>query len=141
MTLSVPLWVLLAFAAWTLVALLFTVGVYRWHRILTGRDALSHWRADLVQGPDWYQRAMRAHANCVENLVVYGAICVVIVAGGIEATILDRLAVVLLAARIAHTVTHVAFPQTDLVSGIRFVFFFVQLVCMIWMGAFIALQA
>ena len=34
---TVPLWMLLGFAAWTVLLLLSTVGVYRWSRILTGR--------------------------------------------------------------------------------------------------------
>ena len=33
---TVPVWMLLAFATWTVVLLLGTVGVYRWSRILTG---------------------------------------------------------------------------------------------------------
>jgi hypothetical protein len=35
---TIPLWVLLGFAAWTLLTLFTTVGVYRWTRILTGRS-------------------------------------------------------------------------------------------------------
>jgi hypothetical protein len=30
-------------------------------------------RADVPQGNEWYQRAMRAHMNCVENLPIYTA--------------------------------------------------------------------
>ena len=33
---TVPVWMLLGFAAWTVLLLLTTVGVYRWSRILTG---------------------------------------------------------------------------------------------------------
>ena len=75
---TIPVWVLLLFAGWTLATLLATVGVYRWSRILTGRAALSEFRADEQHGSDWYRRAMRAHANCVENLPVYAAIVVAI---------------------------------------------------------------
>jgi len=79
---SIPVWVLLGFAGWTLVTLLGSDGVYRWSQILTKRATMSEWRADLPQGSEWYQRAMRAHANCVENLAVYAAIVVAIVATG-----------------------------------------------------------
>ena len=65
---------LLGFATWTLLLLMATVGVYRWSRILTGRVEVRNFRADQVEGEDWYKRAMRAHANCVENLPVFGAI-------------------------------------------------------------------
>jgi hypothetical protein len=37
---SIPVWVLLGFAAWTLVPL-FGVGIHRWHRILTGRASIA----------------------------------------------------------------------------------------------------
>ena len=137
---TIPVWVLLLFAGWTLATLLTTVGVYRWSRILTGRAALSEFRADEPHGSAWYRRAMRAHANCVENLPVYAAVVVAIVASGARSSALDTLAVVLLAARVSQTVTHVAFEQTDVVVAIRFAFFFVQLVCMAGMGVLVALR-
>ena len=53
----IPVWVLPGFAAWTLLLLFATVGVYRWNRILTGRTAIAAWRADEQQGSEWYRRA------------------------------------------------------------------------------------
>ena len=44
----IPVWVLLGFAAWTLLTLFTTIGVYRWTRILTGRASIAEWRADEV---------------------------------------------------------------------------------------------
>jgi MAPEG family len=72
----ITLWVLLGFAAWTLLLLFATVGVYRWTRILTGRATIAAWRVDEPQGSEWYRRAVRAHMNCVENLPIYTAIVV-----------------------------------------------------------------
>jgi len=37
---TVPVWMLLGFAAWTVILLLATLGAYRWNRILTGRVRL-----------------------------------------------------------------------------------------------------
>ena len=54
---NIPVIVLLVFAAWTLLTLFASVGVYRWSRILTGRTPIGEWRADLPQGSDWYKRA------------------------------------------------------------------------------------
>jgi hypothetical protein len=71
---SVPVWALLGFAAWTVLLLLSIVGVYRWSRILTGRVPIRNFRADQVEGEDWYRRPMRVHANCIENPPVFGAI-------------------------------------------------------------------
>jgi uncharacterized MAPEG superfamily protein len=138
---TIPVWVLLLFAGWTIATLLATVGVYRWSRILTGRAALSEFRADEQHGSEWYRRAMRAHANCVENLPVYAAIVVAVVASGVRSPTLDTLAVVLLVARAAQTVTHVAVEQTDRAVAVRFAFFFVQIVCMAAMGIIVALRA
>jgi len=130
---TIPVWVLLGFAAWTLLVLVLTVGAYRWTLILAGRVPIREWRADGQQGADWYRRAMRAHANCVENLPVYGAIVVVIIAAGLHDAWLDRMAILVLAARVAHTVVHVAFEQTNAVAGIRFGFFFTQVLCLLGM--------
>jgi uncharacterized MAPEG superfamily protein len=138
---TIPVWVLLLFAGWTLATLLGTVGVYRWSRILTGRAALSDFRADEQHGSDWYREAMRAHANCVENLPVYAAIVVAIVATGVRSPMLDTLAVVLLVARVLQTLTHVTFKQTDTVVAVRFSFFLTQIVCMAAMGILVALRA
>lgn len=138
---TIPVWVLLGFAAWTLLTLFTTVGWYRWSRILTGRGQLAEFRADVAHGADWYRRAMRAHANCVENLPVYGAIVVAILAAGLQSRSLDLLAIVLLAARICQTVTHIAFEPTNTMVGVRFAFFFTQAVCMIWMGIIVVLAA
>jgi uncharacterized MAPEG superfamily protein len=138
---TTPVWVLLLFAGWTLATLLATVGVYRWSRILTGRAGLSEFPADEPHGSAWYRRAIRAHANCVENLPVYAAIVVAIVASGARSPTLDALAVVLLAARVLQTVTHVGLEQTDAVVGVRFAFYFTQLACMVGMGVLVALAA
>ena len=135
---STPVWVLLLFAGWTLATLLGTVGIYRWTRILTGRARLGEFHADEVQGTDFYRRAMRAHANCVENLPVYAALVVVIVASEVRSPTLDRLAIAMLIARVLQTVTHVAVPQSDAVVGVRFALFFVQLAAMAAMGIVVA---
>ena len=131
---NVPVLVLLGFAAWTLLTLFGSIGVYRWHRILTGRASIAEWRADLPQGSDWYQRAMRAHMNCVENLPIYTAIVVALIAMGLHRTVIDYLAVTMLAARIGQTVTHIALPPTNAATGLRFALFLMQAACMIAMG-------
>ena len=128
----IPVWVLLGFAAWTLLVLFSTVGVYRWRRILTGRTAVAAWRADEQQGGEWYRRAIRAHLNCVENLPVYTASVVAILAARVASPILDGLAI---------RSIHLLVEQTNVVAGIRFPFFFVQPICMIAMGILVAISA
>ena len=134
---TVPVWVLLGFATWTLLTLIATVGIYRWIQILSGRTPISAWRADGAQGSDWYRRAMRAHANCVENLPVYGALVLVMVASGVRDGRIDVLAITLMAARVLHTLVHVALPQTNAIAAARFGFFLIQVLCMMSMAAII----
>jgi uncharacterized MAPEG superfamily protein len=134
---TVPVWMLLGFAAWTLLLLLATVGVYRWSRILTGRVPIRAFRADQVEGDDWYKRAMRAHANCVENLPVFGGIVLALYAGSVASSTVDTLAVVILAARIAQSMVHVCFVQTNTLAFVRFLLFFAQIVSFFYLIAII----
>jgi len=138
---TVPQWALLGFAVWTLLVLFGTVGVYRWSRILTGRVRISEWQADRPQGSDWYQRAMRAHMNCVENLPVFAAIVLCATAAGADSHLLDWLAGAVLVARICQTTVHLAFTPSDLAASVRFGFFFVQAICMLAMAASVAVAA
>jgi uncharacterized MAPEG superfamily protein len=124
---TVPLWALLGFAAWTVLLLLGTVGVYRWSRILTGRVPIRDFRADQIEGADWYKRAMRAHANCVENLPVFAAIVLALYASGIDSGAANAISVVILAARVAQSSIHVSFGQTNTVVSVRFGFFSLQI--------------
>ena len=130
---TVPVWMLVGFAAWTVLLLLATVGVYRWSRILTGRVAIRNFRADQIEGADWYKRAMRAHANCVENLPVFGAIVFGLYVGNVASAFVNRLAVMVLVARIMQSLVHVCFVQTNMVASVRFGFFFVQIVSLLWL--------
>jgi uncharacterized MAPEG superfamily protein len=135
---TIPVLMLFAFAGWTVLTLLGSIGVYRWSLILTGRANLNEFPGDKPHGAGWYRRAMRAHANCVENLPVYAALVIVINVSSVAGSVLDSLAIGVLAARIPQTVVHIAFPETNLTVGVRFAFFFVQLLCFLGMGIVIA---
>jgi uncharacterized MAPEG superfamily protein len=125
---TVPMWMLLGFAAWTVLLLLSTIGVYRWSRILTGRVPIRDFRADQVEGEDWYRRSMRAHANCIENLPVFGAIVLALYVSDVGGSTVNYLAISVLAARVIQSLVHVCLVQTNTVAAMRFAFFFVQLV-------------
>jgi uncharacterized MAPEG superfamily protein len=124
---TIPVWTLLGFAAWTVLLLLSTVGVYRWSRILTGRVPIRGFRADRIEGEDWYQRAMRAHANCIENLPVFGAIVLALYVSGIGGSAINYLSISVLVARVMQSLIHVCLEQTNAVVSVRFAFFFVQI--------------
>jgi uncharacterized MAPEG superfamily protein len=137
---TILLWTLLAFAGWTLLILGATHAPYRWGRILTGRARFDDFGAYRLEGDrGWYVRGMRAHANCIENLPVFAAIVVVATAAGIQSRILDVLAIAVVAARIPQTIVHVLFEQTNLVVGLRSLFFMTQWICMSAMVGLVAL--
>src|SRR5574342_513677 len=102
---------LLGFATWTILLLLATVGVYRWSRILTGHVPIRDFRADKVEGDDWYRRAMRAHANCVENLPVFGAIVLALYISGVDSATANAVSVIILLARVMQSLVHVCLVQ------------------------------
>ncbi len=141
MHMTIPVWVLLAFAGWTLLILSLTVGVYRWARILTGRSEIREFHGANLEGTDFYVRAMRAHVNCIENLPVYGAIVLVAVIAQVDNRTMDTLALTLLGARVVHSLIHVSVTQTNFVAAMRWVFFFIQFLCMIAMGIVVASAA
>ena len=132
---TTPIWTLVGFGLWTLLLLFSTVGVYRWSRILTGRVPISEFRADHIEGDDWYRRAMRAHANCVENLPVFGAIVFALYASGVGGATVDAVCIGILAARVVQSLVHVGLAQTDAVVSVRFAFFLLQAVGFLWLTA------
>ena len=126
---TIPMWMLLGFATWTLLLLMATVGVYRWVRILFSNVPIASFRCDQLEGEDWYRRGIRAHANCVENLPVFGAIVWVISTLGVDDAAVSYLSVIVLIARVCQSLVHVSHVQTNTFVAVRFAFFLVQLVC------------
>ena len=125
---SIPQWTLLGFTAWTLGLLMATVGVYRWGNILFAKAAIASFRHDAPEGAGWYQRGTRAHANCIENLPVFGAIVYIITVIGLEGPMVDALCIATLAARIVQSCVHISHEQTNAFVAVRFSFYSVQLV-------------
>lgn len=132
---TLPIWMLLGFALWTLLLMITAIGGYRWSLILTNRAEIKDFRADRIEGDDWYRRAMRAHANCVENLPVFAVIVFALYAAGVSTPATDAMATTVLVARIPHSIVHVAFTQTNVVTAIRGAFFAVQFACFLGMAA------
>src|SRR5260370_40712441 len=110
---TIPMWMLLGFAAWTVLLLSATVGVYRWRRDVSGRAAVSSFGADQMEGEDWYRRSMRAHANCIENLPVFGAIVLALDVGDVGGPVVNVLSILVLISRVLQSLVHVSHVQTD----------------------------
>ena len=125
---TMPVWMLLGFATWTIVLLASTIGIYRWFNILAGRASVNGFSADNPEGADWYKRAMRAHANCIENLPVFGAVVIALHVSGAGGPVADSASIAILVARVMQSLVHVCFPQTSSVVAVRFSLLLVQLV-------------
>lgn len=138
---SRPAWMLLGFAAWTLLLLFVTVGTYRWGHILTGRRRIGSFVADGSDGADWYLRGTRAHANCIENLPVFGAVVFALQAAHATGPAVDALSTVVLVARVAQSLVHVCWRVTDRTVSLRFSFYLVQAACFVVLGAMAAARA
>jgi len=139
--LTIPVWALLAFAVWTVLLLFGSVGVYRWRRILTGRVPIREFRADQVDGADWYKRAMRAHANCVENLPVFAALVFVLYASGTQGKSVDLACLLVIGARVPHSLVHLCFVQTNTIVSVRFAFYFIQAASYLYLAVSIVRHA
>ena len=137
---TIPQWTLLGFAAWTLALLMATVGVYRWGNILFAKAAIASFRSDALEGAGWYQRGTRAHANCIENLPVFGAIVLALYIGNVRSPLVNYLCIGILIARVVQSLIHVCFVQTNVVVSVRFAFFLIQLVSFISLTVMIARQ-
>ena len=137
--LILSLWMLLGFAGWTVFVLLVGVGVYRWSLIFTGRAAIADFPGDTPHGSTAYRRAVRAHANCIENLPVFAAIVLVAACAHVAPAPMGALAVAVLAARIVQSSIHMLFPETNTTVALRFSFFFIQIAAMIAMAILLAM--
>jgi uncharacterized membrane protein YecN with MAPEG domain len=134
---SLSLWMLLGFALWTLLVLVAGIGVERMALIFRGQAGFASFPADVPHGRDAYRRMMRAHANCVENLPIFGALVLVANLAGAVSPLVDVLAVTVMAARVAQTGVHVLFTVRDLTVAVRFSFYLVQVAAMLWIAALV----
>jgi uncharacterized MAPEG superfamily protein len=137
---TVGLACLLGFAAWTLLLVAAGIGGVRIPKVLTGKAKPNAFPADVPHGSDRYRRTMRAHANCVENLPIFAAVVVPAAFLGLRSGPFDLLPAVFLGARVAQSLTHIA-SGTPVAVNVRFGFFLVQLVCIVWLGVLVVLAA
>jgi len=141
MTMTLSLWMLLAFAGWTVLILMIGVGVYRWSLIFTGRAELSSFPSDTPHGGDAYRRVVRAHANCIENLPVFAAIVLTAAVARLDPPNFGVLAAATVTARVVQSSIHMLLPVSNPMVAARFSFFLIQLMTMIAMGLLLVLAA
>jgi uncharacterized MAPEG superfamily protein len=134
---TVPLWCLLGYVAWTLL-LLLGIGATRSAQVLTGARRANEFPSGERHGGDAYWRLNRAHLNCLEFIPLFAAVALVAAVAGVDTPALDRLAVVALVARVGQSTTHLASTSHHAVL-VRFSFFVAQVLCLVGMGATLAL--
>jgi uncharacterized MAPEG superfamily protein len=118
---------LLLFAAWTLLLMMGYV-TYRTMMVMRGSSAATWTRGSGYDVPAFVKRVENAHANCVENLPVYGAIVLAAYVLG-KPGVVDATALWFLLARLGQSVTHIAGVSHVLVL-VRATFYTVQVLIM-----------
>jgi uncharacterized MAPEG superfamily protein len=132
---SATLTALLGFATWA-VLLVFVVLLYRTGVVFAGKKRANSWlrgEAPPKDEPGLITRIGHAHLNCLEGLPIFAAIVVAAVAAG-KLGVTDQVAMWVLYARIAQSVTHMI-GVTHWLVFVRANFFTVQLILyayMIW---------
>jgi uncharacterized MAPEG superfamily protein len=125
---TIPLWCLTGFAAWTLL-LVFSVISWRSVMVLRGQKLPNEFTPGVPHGPELYWRINRAHLNAAENLPVLAAVVLVAHLTGVRSGVFDTLAIVHLSARVVQTTCHLASNAVPVVL-VRFSALVVQLVCL-----------
>jgi len=124
---------IIGFAAWALL-LLILMEISRVTLVSQGKVRSNGFTPDNANLSPFLQRLARAHANCYENLPVFGSLLLAALALDLT-EVTNSLALVFLAARIAQSSIHL-YSTSEMSVNIRFAFFLVQTV----MGAYWAVQ-
>jgi uncharacterized MAPEG superfamily protein len=120
---------LLGFVAWTLLLILIMECMRSW-LVLSGRKRSDSFRIDGSDVSPFAQRLARAHANCYESFPIIGGLLLLALATS-NTIITDTLALWLLAARLAQSITHLV-SASALAVQIRFACFAAQLLIATW---------
>ena len=114
---------LTGFAAWTLL-LVLCIGLFRVSLVATRRRAPNQFDPGGADISDFSRRLCRAHANCYENLPVFGALIAVALATG-RHSLTDDLALIVLYLRIGQSLVHLASGSNPAVN-LRFLLYLGQ---------------
>ena len=131
---NLALLALIGFALWTLLLVLVGVVPWRVKEVLSGHRAANEFSAGGENGPAWYQRLIRAHLNCLENLPVFATLVLVGNAIGADDGRFGYLALAVLGGRMGQSLVHLASPSAAAVN-IRFAFYLLQaglMLAMFW---------
>ena len=122
---------LIAFACWTIM-LVIGIGLLRGVVYLRGARPSMRFDPGGADVSEFSTRLCRAHANCYENLPIFGALVAVALATD-RAALVEPLAMWVFYARVAQTLIHLASVSPPAIM-LRFGFYLVQVVLMIVMA-------
>lgn len=132
-------WALLGFVAWTWLLLVGGIGATRVGQVMRREAPANSFNPQVPHGTEAYQRRMRAHLNCIENLPIFAALVLLGGAMGGTGSLFQVAAIAVLPARIGQSVAHVASGRNRAVM-VRATFFAVQLLCFAAMLVLLALR-
>ena len=115
---------LVGFILWAL-ALLVLMEIVRTQLVLRGKVPANGFTPDNANLSPFMQRLARAHANCIENLPVFGGLLLFAIATD-RASITDPLAWLFLGSRVFQSLVHLASTSAAAVM-VRFTAFAVQM--------------
>ena len=125
---------LLGYITWILVLLVW-LAVYRTVLVAKQQQAVNDFKADGSNSPSFGERITRAQSNCVESFAFIGGLMLLALATD-SAAITNNLALLLLAARLGQSITHLI-STSVLAVQIRFAFFLAQVgICFYWVVLF-----
>jgi uncharacterized MAPEG superfamily protein len=121
---------LLGYITWILVLLIW-LAVYRTMLVAKKEQAVNDFKSDGSNSPAFGERLARAQGNCVESFAFIGGLMLLALAINL-AEITNGLALLLLAARLGQSITHLL-STSVLAVQVRFVFFLIQVaICFYW---------
>ena len=129
---------LIFYALWA-IALVLMVAADRSLLVLRGEAKLNSFASGVPHGGESYWRINRAQINTFENLPIFAAVVLSGWVVGMETATFNRLAVIVVVARVIQSVVHMA-SGASLAVGLRFTAYAVQLICLIWMSALVLHQ-
>jgi uncharacterized MAPEG superfamily protein len=132
-------WALLGFAVWTLTLLVTCIGITRVRAVVRKEARANSFNPNVPHGSERYQRSMRAHLNCVENLPVFASLVLLGTLLSIPGSLFQLAAFTVLPARVLQSIAHVASGRNRAVL-VRFAFFCLQLLCFALMAVLLALH-
>ena len=130
-----PIIAIVLFALWTAL-LALCVPIWRITLVAFGQARTTDFTPGDAHGSPAYWRLNRAHANCVENLVVFAALAVSGLAAGISDPLFGQFCATVVIARFAQTLLHLASGAAPVIA-VRFFTFAIQLVCYVGIAAMI----